>query len=1132
MRKLWLLLVFCSAVMYGQLASMPFRPVDAQYSYSLDRIVAVSSSPAQVHIYDPVLRADVVVNLPKAPLAVSVSPDGKFAAVGHDALISYVSLTTAAVLKTFTVSSTVRDIVLSTDYIYADGATVQISTGAITKGYGDWYSNRATYPRLHPGLKAIYNTRDGTSPNDIEKTDISAGTVGAHTDSPYHGDYPACGGVWFSPDGKRIYTGCASIYTSSADPALEMTYRATLGDIGRIRWLDESRVRTRIAAIPMDGTTWPYESTRSDSEFVMFDSATLQSLGTFRIPQFALPSKSYNVHGKWIFFSADGQYVHVVGQVDTSSGLQNDYVVYTYRLDGQPSCLVTLAPTTLTAGYAGQTEAATVTAAADCYWRIKSDTAWLQPVATTEGSGNGSFTFIVRPNTTSVARTGTLRAGAATLTITQEAAPATLPAITRLSFNVLDAEFSKSLNRVVAVSASPYELHVLNPLTKADQWVSLAYRPLSVSVRPDGLYAAVGHDGWISLVNLQTLAVERVYEMYTDVNDIVLAANGYMYAFPRRSWSDIYSVEVATGKITAISAIYEGRTARLHSSGKSLYVGDWDFSKWDISAGTLKLAASPWNLDVCGNLWLTEDGTRMVTACGKVYRTSDVPADDFQYNGQLSNSGNLTWADHSSVRKTTAVSTLTTPTGTPITEIQFYGDAYLGLSGRYSVPKLTIGDTAYTQEPRFLFWDKTAAGLAVLVRAPENAKLASSWGLMYISPDSQPSTCSFALSGAQPVAAAGGFGTVALNTGTDCFWSASSNASWLQITSGGFGTGSVNVGFSADPNPTNAQRTATITVGAATITITQAAAAMPTCTYQFASAGFFPSAEGGKTPVIMIASDPRCAWTVMSDRPWVQVYPLSGTGSATLSATVFPNFRSTLRTAGIKVTGATGVPFLTTQAASTHTQTERFVDLLYFGFFGRLPTTPELAFHTKSLTAGTTRADAATNFMGSSELALGGKYVGGVYIGILNRDAEYGGWLFQRNAMIGAQVSPQALVANFLGSAEYGLRFGTPNNSEFVRLLYRYILGREASTAEVNFQAGALTGGTTRSFMAYNFLSSTEFRTRTNARLDAFLLYTGLLSRNPTDTELTATMATINNSGLKAAIANLLATPEFETLIQ
>src|SRR5271166_3378347 len=88
------------AALTAQTRPLPYNPVTAEYSNALDRIILISANPNQLHIFDPVNNSDTVVNLPKPPLSLSVSLDGMHAAVGHDALISYVNLPTASLEKT------------------------------------------------------------------------------------------------------------------------------------------------------------------------------------------------------------------------------------------------------------------------------------------------------------------------------------------------------------------------------------------------------------------------------------------------------------------------------------------------------------------------------------------------------------------------------------------------------------------------------------------------------------------------------------------------------------------------------------------------------------------------------------------------------------------------------------------------------------------------------------------------------------------------------------------------------------------------------------------------------------------------------------------------------------------------
>lgn len=87
------------------------------------------------------------------------------------------------------------------------------------------------------------------------------------------------------------------------------------------------------------------------------------------------------------------------------------------------------------------------------------------------------------------------------------------------------------------------------------------------------------------------------------------------------------------------------------------------------------------------------------------------------------------------------------------------------------------------------------------------------------------SVCSFTLNPASAsYGASGGTGQFTITaSGGSCAWTATSNASWLTITSGASGTGSGTVGYSVAVN-SGAARTGTITAGGQTFTVNQAEA--------------------------------------------------------------------------------------------------------------------------------------------------------------------------------------------------------------------------------------------------------------------------------------------------------------------
>jgi hypothetical protein len=108
---------------------------------------------------------------------------------------------------------------------------------------------------------------------------------------------------------------------------------------------------------------------------------------------------------------------------------------------------ISLASTNVTS--AGITGTVTVTAASGCAWTATSNAAWLTISAGATGSGNGSVTYTVAPNTATTSRTGTLTIGGNTFTVTQAGAPCT-STISTTSANVTSA----GITGTVTVTAS------------------------------------------------------------------------------------------------------------------------------------------------------------------------------------------------------------------------------------------------------------------------------------------------------------------------------------------------------------------------------------------------------------------------------------------------------------------------------------------------------------------------------------------------------------------------------------------------------------------------------------------------------------------------------------------------------
>ena len=157
------------------------------------------------------------------------------------------------------------------------------------------------------------------------------------------------------------------------------------------------------------------------------------------------------------------------------------------------------------------------------------------------------------------------------------------------------------------------------------------------------------------------------------------------------------------------------------------------------------------------------------------------------------------------------------------------------------------------------------------------------------------------------VPAAGGTGSVAVQTERECQWTASPNATWLSITAGTSGQGPGTVEFAAAANIDPVVRTGALDVNNGSVPVTQAAGQ---CSYQLGQpSASFPQA-GGAGSVGLQASSPLCQWSASSGVSWIVVAPPSGKGSASVSFNVSP-------TTGPPRTGTlsiAGLPFSVTES--------------------------------------------------------------------------------------------------------------------------------------------------------------------------------------------------------------------------
>jgi hypothetical protein len=136
------------------------------------------------------------------------------------------------------------------------------------------------------------------------------------------------------------------------------------------------------------------------------------------------------------------------------------------------------------------------------------------------------------------------------------------------------------------------------------------------------------------------------------------------------------------------------------------------------------------------------------------------------------------------------------------------------------------------------------------------------------------------------------------------------------------------------------------------------------------------------------------------------------------------------------------------------------------------------------------------------------RYVTELYSGLLNRVPEQAGWVFQRSALaaMDAQGDPvtarDALISNFIAAAEFTAVYGRRSDAEFVRIVYRQIVGREATPRELEWQLSMITQPRDQVALVRNSLLTPEVLGRFRRRTVALLIFHALLLREPHPTEV------------------------------
>jgi hypothetical protein len=172
-----------------------------------------------------------------------------------------------------------------------------------------------------------------------------------------------------------------------------------------------------------------------------------------------------------------------------------------------------------------------------------------------------------------------------------------------------------------------------------------------------------------------------------------------------------------------------------------------------------------------------------------------------------------------------------------------------------------------------------------------------------------PVPCQFTVAGDTRFGAAARAGTLTLTVtqGTNCSWTATSEAAFITDVAPASGTGDATVTFTVAANTATAARTGTLNVAGQTVTISQdgTTPSSPTCAYTLSSTAVSTSANAD-TVTITVATAGNCAWTASSNASFVTITGgASGTGNGTVTFNVGANSSTSSRNGTLTIAGQT-----------------------------------------------------------------------------------------------------------------------------------------------------------------------------------------------------------------------------------
>ncbi|MBN1180899.1 MAG: hypothetical protein JXB49_01340 [Bacteroidales bacterium] len=322
---------------------------------------------------------------------------------------------------------------------------------------------------------------------------------------------------------------------------------------------------------------------------------------------------------------------------------------------------------------------------------------------------------------------------------------------TVLTFDIIDAEYDNVHDKIICISNTPYSsLRLINPENFSNDSILLNYPPTCISISPDSKKAVIGHEGHVTYFDLESKTIIRTIDIAWNISDIVINNNAWVYAFSDDEWG-AYRINLSNG-ITYSNdehgLIYKGTRVKLHPSGEYIYAANNgldpdDLEKYLVDQDTITYMYDSryhgeYRID--GDLWLTENGDRIISKTGYVFTTSELEDQDILYSGSLEQTTRIHSLCHSNIANRICAITMLVDDWydwkieDEVTRLDVYNGT--GLNHLESIeldwfwkPDINGGFLKYRPLGRFVFINSAGTSIYVISRAVYDSGILHEWGI-------------------------------------------------------------------------------------------------------------------------------------------------------------------------------------------------------------------------------------------------------------------------------------------------------------------------------------------------------------------------------------------------------------------